>query len=84
MKLSVVVPTYNRARLLRRLLLQSVQTVQAGGSPPAVDTSYYDLRAIERIVPDGEEWRDSVLPLMYPAAEENLDIIPADRVLAPV
>ena len=69
---------------MRRLLLQSVQTVQAGGSPPAVDTSYYDLRAIERIVPDGEEWRDSVLPLMYPAAEENLDIIPADRVLAPV
>jgi hypothetical protein len=52
---------------MRRLLLQAVKTVQAGGSPPAVDTSYYTLRAIERIIPDGEEWRDSMLPFMYPA-----------------
>jgi phthalate 4,5-dioxygenase oxygenase subunit len=53
---------------MRRLLLQAVKTVQAGGSPPAIDTSYYTLRAIERIIPDGEEWRDSMLPFMYPAA----------------
>jgi hypothetical protein len=52
---------------MRRLLLQAVKTVQAGGSPPAVDTSYYTLRAIERIIPDGEEWRDTMLPLMYPS-----------------
>jgi glycosyltransferase involved in cell wall biosynthesis len=54
MKLSVVVPTYNRARLLRRLLLQlAVQTVDPasyevvvvddGSSPPASD-SLADLR----------------------------------------
>ena len=53
---------------MRRLLLQAVKTVQAGGSPPAVDTSYYTLRAIERIIPDGEEWRDTMLPFMYPTA----------------
>src|ERR671934_2892360 len=33
----------------RRLLLQAVKTVQAGGDPPATDESYYSLRAIERI-----------------------------------
>ena len=51
---------------MRRLLLLAVKTVQAGGSPPAVDTSYYTLRAIERIIPDGDEWRDSMLSFMYP------------------
>jgi len=35
---------------MRRLLLQAVKTVQAGGAPPAVDPSYYTIRAIERII----------------------------------
>ena len=50
----------------RRLLLDAVKTVQRGGSPPATDTSYYNLRAIDRIVPEGTPWRDALLPLMYP------------------
>jgi hypothetical protein len=50
---------------MRRLLLQAVKSVQAGGSPPAVDTSYYNLRAVERMLADGDEWRDMLLPLMY-------------------
>src|SRR5919201_4214828 len=50
----------------RRLLLQAVKTVQRGGSPPAADTSYYHLRAIDRIVPEGETWRDALVQLMYP------------------
>jgi phthalate 4,5-dioxygenase len=54
---------------MRRLLVQAVRTVQAGGDPPAADTSYYQLRAVERILDDGVEWRDALLPLMYPAAE---------------
>jgi hypothetical protein len=67
---------------MRRLLLQAVKTVQAGGSPPAVDTSYYTLRAIERIIPDGEEWRDSMLPLMYPSASDSAEV--PERQLAEV
>jgi hypothetical protein len=50
----------------RRLLLEAVKTVERGGSPPAADTSYYHLRAIDRIVPEGEAWRDALVPLMYP------------------
>ena len=50
----------------RRLLLDAIKTVQRGGNPPATDTSYYALRAVERIVPEGTAWRDLLLPLMYP------------------
>src|SRR5919197_1121563 len=55
---------------MRRLLLQAIKTVQQGGDPPAVDDSYYQLRAMERILPEGVEWRDAMLPLMYPAAAD--------------
>lgn len=65
---------------MRRLLMQAVRTVQAGGSPPAVDSSYYAIRAVERILPSGDEWRDTVLPLMYPAASTQ----PAERELVEV
>ncbi|HEX9867801.1 MAG TPA: hypothetical protein VGC99_04280, partial [Candidatus Tectomicrobia bacterium] len=53
----------------RRLLLQAVKTVEDGGDPPGVDTSYYQARAVERILPKGVEWRDALLPEMYPGAE---------------
>jgi phthalate 4,5-dioxygenase len=49
----------------RRLLLDSVKTVQAGGNPPGTDTSYYSARAIEKIFPRQETWRETVLPEMY-------------------
>jgi phthalate 4,5-dioxygenase len=55
---------------MRRLLLQAVNTVQAGGDPPAVGTDYYTLRAVERIVPDDRPWRDILLPLMDTAASQ--------------
>jgi hypothetical protein len=49
----------------RRLLLNAVKTVQAGGDPPGADTSYYQARAIEKIFPRQETWRRTVLPEMY-------------------
>jgi|GEM_PF-1211577 len=49
----------------RRLLLDAVKTVQAGSNPPGVDTSYYSARAIEKIFPRQETWRETVLPEMY-------------------
>jgi hypothetical protein len=62
---------------MRRLLLQAINSVEAGGDPPAADTSYYQLRAVERIVPDGTEWRDEMLPAMYPqsVAERELSAV---------
>ncbi|MDQ3830046.1 MAG: hypothetical protein M3361_12220, partial [Candidatus Tectomicrobia bacterium] len=53
----------------RRLLLQAIQTVRDGGDPPGVDTSYYQARAVERILPKGVQWREALLPEMYPGAE---------------
>jgi phthalate 4,5-dioxygenase len=53
----------------RRLLLQAVKTVEDGGDPPGVGTSYYPARAVERILPKGVAWRDALLPEMYPRAE---------------
>jgi phthalate 4,5-dioxygenase len=53
----------------RRLLLQAVKTVGEGGDPPGVDTSYYQARAVERILPKGVQWREALLPEMYPGAE---------------
>ena len=52
----------------RRLLLDAIKTVQTGGNPPGVDTSYYSARAIEKIFPRHNTWRQTVLPEMY--AEE--------------
>ena len=49
----------------RRLLLQAIRTVQEGGDPPGVGTSYYQARGIEKIFPQTSTWRDTVLPEMY-------------------
>ena len=53
----------------RRLLLQAVKTVEEGGDPPGADTSYYQARAVEQILPRGVAWRDALLPEMYPTVE---------------
>ena len=51
----------------RRLLIQVVKTVQEGGDPLGTDTSYYNARAVEQILPTGVAWRDALLSEMYPA-----------------
>jgi phthalate 4,5-dioxygenase len=53
----------------RRLLLQAVKTVSEGGDPPGTGTSYYQARAIERILPQGVAWRDALLAEMYATPE---------------
>jgi phthalate 4,5-dioxygenase len=59
---------------MRRLLLQAIKTVQAGGDPPAADSSYYRLRAVERIVPEGTEWRNQMLGAMYQTGEPQREL----------
>lgn len=49
----------------RRLLLQAVETVRAGGDPPGVGPSYYGLRAIEQTLPRDADWRAVLRPEMY-------------------
>jgi phthalate 4,5-dioxygenase len=50
----------------RRLLLQATRTVADGGDPPGVGDSYYQVRAIERILPQDAKWRDALMEEMYP------------------
>jgi phthalate 4,5-dioxygenase oxygenase subunit len=47
---------------LRRLLRQAVQTVAAGGTPPGLAPSYYDLRCALRVLPREADWRAVLAP----------------------
>ena len=49
----------------RRLLLQATNTVADGGDPPGTGESYYKVRAIERVLPQGVQWRDALTEEMY-------------------
>ena len=51
---------------LRRLLLEANRTVADGGDPPGIRSSYYKLRAFDRIMPKEAAWRDEMLAEMYP------------------
>ncbi len=47
---------------LRRLLMEAIDTVQDGGDPPGLGTSYYGLRALENFLDDPSKWREELLP----------------------
>ena len=49
----------------RRLLLQAANTVADGGDPPGTGDSYYKVRAIERVLPQGVQWREALMDEMY-------------------
>ena len=51
----------------RKLLADAVKTVQDGGNPPGADSSYYNLRAIDTVLPSDVNWRDHLLPEMNPS-----------------
>jgi phenylpropionate dioxygenase-like ring-hydroxylating dioxygenase large terminal subunit len=46
----------------RKLLRQAVKTVEAGGTPDGVNTSYYTLRANEQVLPRAADWRRELTP----------------------
>ena len=46
----------------RRLLLQAVRTVEAGGEPAGTGTSYYHIRAGEEVLPRDADWRATWRP----------------------
>ncbi len=50
----------------RRLLLEAIEAVQRGENPAGTSPSYYELRAAEAVLPIAIDWRDALLPLMYP------------------
>ena len=46
----------------RRLLLQAIKTVEAGGTPPGVEPTYYTLRPAEAVLPRDTDWRTLLAP----------------------
>ena len=46
----------------RRLLLQATRTVEAGGTPPGVERSYYALQPAEAVIPRDTDWRTLLTP----------------------
>ena len=52
----------------RRLLLEAVKTVQEGGTPRGVNTTYYTLRAAEGVLPREADWHELLMPEMAAGA----------------
>lgn len=50
----------------RKLILDAAKTVEDGGSPLGTDDSYYDICAIERVLPEDAHWLDTLKGQMYP------------------
>ena len=50
----------------RRMLLGASETVADGGDPPGVGESYYNVRAIDSILPQDEVWGKALADRMYP------------------
>jgi len=51
----------------RLILLEAARTVADGGDPPGVGTSYYNARAIDKVLPVDSKWADELLDEMNPA-----------------
>ena len=56
--------------VMRQMLLQAVRSVREGGDPPGLSESYYQIRAWEKVLPRGTDWRAALLPEMDPAGRE--------------
>ena len=51
--------------IARRMLLDAASTVADGGDPPGTGESYYNDRAIDAILPNDVDWRESLDGQMY-------------------
>ncbi len=51
--------------IARRMLLDAASTVADGGDPPGTGDSYYNVRAIDAILPSDVDWRESLDSQMY-------------------
>jgi phenylpropionate dioxygenase-like ring-hydroxylating dioxygenase large terminal subunit len=62
--------TTDRAIIMsRRLLLQAVKRVQAGGDPPGLGESYYRLSAVEQVIGPDENWLEAMRPRLFQEPE---------------
>jgi len=52
----------------RLLLLKAVRSVQADADPPGVQPTYHRIRAIEKVLPKGVSWKDSLRAEIFPGS----------------
>ena len=52
--------------IARRMLLDAASTVADGGDPPGSGDSYYNVRAIDSILPKEADWKEVLEDQMYP------------------
>ena len=52
----------------RKKLRDAIRTVEAGGVPEGLGTTFYDLRASEGVIPRDADWRRELTPTMRPEA----------------
>ena len=50
----------------RKLLEEAVNIVTDGGDPPGIGPTYYNIRAVEGIIPYDADWREALMDRMYP------------------
>jgi len=50
----------------RQMLLTAAKTVADGGDPPGTGDSYYNVRAIDSILPKEADWKKALENQMYP------------------
>jgi len=46
--------------VMRQVLQAALRTLEDGGEPPGVAPTYYGLRGIECVLPDGVSWQESI------------------------
>ncbi len=44
----------------RRMLIQATKTVEDGGDPPGTAPTYYRVRAVDKLIPEGARWQEEV------------------------
>jgi hypothetical protein len=54
---------------MRRMLLQAARSVGQGIDPPGTGTEYYQLRAIDKVLPSGAEWQQDLKGEIYGAPQ---------------
>ena len=52
--------------IARRMLISATGTVADGGDPPGAGDSYYNVRAIDSILPKEADWKEALEDQMYP------------------
>ena len=61
----------------RRMLLQAVKHVEAGGDPPGALQDLNRLRAVEQVIGQDESWWEAMRPRLYPEPEAVAPMIEA-------